>query len=67
MTTKLRQLLTDLLITGYTFFRVKSSLSGTNIEIEVLNPLNTFIDSNPESPYVKNSYRSVVRHWMTKH
>ena len=30
--TKLRQLLTDLLITGYTFFRVKSSLSKTNID-----------------------------------
>ena len=64
--TKLRQLLTDLLITGYTFFRVKSSLSGTNIEIEVLNPLNTFIDRNCDSPYVKNSYRAVVRYWMTK-
>ena len=66
MLTKLRQLLTDLLITGYTFFRVKASHSGTNIEIEVLNPLNTFIDRNPESPYVKNSYRAVVRYWMTK-
>lgn len=65
--TKLRQLLTDLLVTGYTFFRVGSTHSGTNIEIEVLNPLNTFVDANPESPYVKNSYRSVVRHWMTKH
>ena len=64
--TKLRQLLTDLLITGYTFFRVKSSNSGTNIEIEVLNPLNTFIDRNPDSPYVKNSYRAVIRYWLTK-
>ena len=64
--TKLRQLLTDLLITGYTFFRVKASQSGSNIEIEVLNPLNTFIDRNPESPYVRNSYRAVVRYWMTK-
>lgn len=64
--TKLRQLLTDLLITGYTFFRVKSLASGTNIEIEVLNPLNTFVDRNPESPYVRNSYRVVVRKWMSK-
>ena len=64
--TKLRQLLTDLLITGYTFFRVKQSFNKTNIEIEVLNPLNTFIDRNPESPYVRNSYRAVVRYWMTK-
>ena len=64
--TKLRQLLTDLLITGYTFFRVKQSVSGTNVEIEVLNPLNTFIDRNPDSPYVKNSYRAVIRSYMTK-
>ena len=64
--TKLRQLLTDLLITGYTFFKVKQSQSGNNVEIEVLNPLNTFVDRNPESPYVKNSYRSVVRYWMSK-
>lgn len=64
--TKLRQLLTDLLITGYTFFRVKSSFSGTNVEIEVLNPLNTFVDRNPESPYVKKSYRVVIRKWMSK-
>lgn len=64
--TKLRQLLTDLLITGYTFFKVKSSTNGQNIEIEVLNPLNTFVDRNPDSPYVKKSYRSVVRYWLTK-
>lgn len=64
--TKLRQLLTDLLVTGYTFYRVKQSSSGNNIEIEVLNPLNTFIDRNPDSAYVKNSYRAVVRKWMTQ-
>lgn len=64
--TKLRQLLTDLLITGYTFFRVKASPSKTNIEIEVLDPLNTFVDRNPDSPYVRKSYRAVVRKWMTK-
>ena len=64
--TKLRQLLIDLLVTGYTFYRVKQSDSGKNIEIEVLNPLNTFVDRNPESPYVKKSYRCVVRKWMTK-
>ena len=66
MITKLRQLLLDLLITGYTFFRVKESSSGTNIQIEVLDPLNTFIDRNPESPYIKDSYKSVVRKWLSK-
>lgn len=66
MVTKLRQLLLDLLITGYTFFRIKESSSKTNIQIEVLDPLNTFIDRNPESPYIKDSYKVVVRHWFTK-
>lgn len=64
--TKLRQLFTDLLITGYCFFRVRPSFSKTNIDIEVLNPLNVFVDRNPESPYVRNSYRVVVRQWLTK-
>ena len=64
--TKLRQLLLDLLITGYTFFKVKESSSGTNIQIEVLDPLNTFIDRNPESPYIKDSYKVVVRRWLSR-
>ena len=67
MMTKLRQLLLDLLITGYTFFKVKESSSGTNIQIEVLDPLNTFIDRNPESPYIKDSYKVVIRRWLNRH
>lgn len=66
MTTKLRQLLLDLLITGYTFFRIGETPSKTNINIEVLNPLNTFIDRNPDSIYIKDSYRVVVRKWLTR-
>lgn len=66
MITKLRQLLLDLLITGYTFFRVKESSGGNNIQIEVLDPLNTFVDRNPDSPYVKDSYKVVVRKWLSK-
>lgn len=64
--TKLRKLLTDLLITGYTFYRVKPTPAENNVMIEVLDPLNTFIDKNPESAYVKDSYRVVVRKWLTK-
>jgi hypothetical protein len=60
----LRTLILDLLITGYTFFRAKST--DTNVELEVLNPLNTFIDRNPNSQFVKDSYRAVVRKWLTK-
>ena len=63
--TNLRQLLTDILITGYCFYRVVSK-NNTNIGIEVLNPLNTFIDRNPDSIYIKDSYRVVIRSWLTK-
>ena len=66
MITKARQLLLDLLITGYTFFKVGETPSKTNINIEVLNPLNTFIDRNPDSIYVKDSYRVVIRRWFTR-
>lgn len=66
MITKHKMLLLDLLITGTPFFRVKETPSQTNIEIEVLDPLNTFVDRNPNSIYVKDSYRAVVRKWMTK-
>lgn len=64
--TVLRDLLLDLLITGYAFYKVVPTIGNNNIKIEVLSPLNTFIDRNYESPYVKNSYRAVARHWMTK-
>lgn len=64
--TKLRQLILDLLITGYTFYKVRPTAANNNVIIEVLNPLNVFIDKNPESPYVKDSQRAVVRRWMTK-
>ena len=62
---KLKALLLDLLVSGCAFYRVRPSRSEENVTIEVLNPLNTFVDRNPESPYVKDSYRVVVRKWMT--
>ncbi len=64
--TVLRDLLLDLLITGYAFYRVEPTVGNNSIKIKALNPLNTFIDRNFESPYIKNSYRAIVRHWMTK-
>lgn len=66
LTEKLKTLFKDLLITGYAYYRVKPSTEGNNIDIEVLNPLNVFIDKNPESIYIKNSYRAVVRKWLSK-
>ena len=64
--TVLRDLLLDLLITGYAFYKVEPTVGNNNIRIRALNPLNTFIDRNFESPYIKNSYRVVVRNWFTK-
>lgn len=64
--TKLKQLFIDLLVTGYTFYKVLPSPSGKNIQIECLNPLNVFPDLNYDSPYINESYRIVVRKYLTK-
>jgi len=54
------------LVTGYTFYRVNPSPSGHNIQIECLNPLNVFPDLNYDSPYINESYRVVVRKYLTR-
>ena len=66
MITVLRDLLLDLLITGYAFYKVEPTVGNNSVRIRALSPLNTFVDRNFESPYIKNSYRAVVRSWMTK-
>ena len=66
MTNVLRHLLLDLLITGYTFYRVLPTVEKNNVRIEALSPLNVFPDRNLDSPYIKNSNRIVVRKWMNK-
>ena len=66
LVTKLKQLFIDLLVTGYNFYRVIPSPGGQNIEIKALNPLNVFPDLNYESPYIKDSYRVVIRTYLTR-
>ena len=66
MINKLRHLILDLLVSGYTFYKCRPSSNKTNVEFEVLDPRNVFIDRNFDSPYVKDSYRIVVRYWLTK-
>ena len=66
LVTKLKQLFVDLLVSGYTFYRVLPSSSGNNIKIECLNPLNVFPDLNYDSPYINESYRIVVRSYLTR-
>ena len=62
----LRIMLLDLLVSGTAFYKVKPSSENTNVQIEVASPLNVFVDRNPNSQYVKDCYRVVVRKWMTK-
>ena len=64
--TKLKQLFIDLLVTGYNFYRVIPSPAGQNIQVQCLNPLNVFPDLNCDSPYIKDSYRVVVRTYLTR-
>lgn len=66
LVTKLRQLFVDLLVSGFTFYRVLPSSSGNNISIQCLNPLNVFPDLNYDSPYINESYRIVVRSYLTR-
>lgn len=62
---KMNSLLTDLCITGTCYYRVRPSNSKDNIQFEVLNPINTFVEKNPNSNYLADSYRSVVRRYMS--
>ena len=66
LVTKLKQLFIDLLVSGFTFYRVLPSSSGNNIEIQCLDPLNVFPDLNYNSPYINESYRVVVRTYLTR-
>ena len=61
---KLREMLTDLLIGGCCYYRVRPY--GGNLRLDVLNPLDTFIERNPGSFYLNKSRRAVIRRWMTK-
>ena len=60
---KMRELFTDLLITGTCYYRVK--VVNDNIKLEVLNPLDTFIERNQSYFYLNHSPRSVIRRYMT--
>ena len=63
---KQKHLLLDLLIAGYMCYRTKPSVSKNNVKIDILDPRNTFFDINPESIYLKDSYRCVIRRWLTR-
>jgi hypothetical protein len=62
---KMRELFTDLLITGTCYYRVKPSNDKHNIQFEVLNPLDTFIERNHNNFYLNKSLRAVIRRYLT--
>ena len=63
---KRKTMFIDLLVTGTCYYKVCKSPSKENVKLKVLNPLNTFIDRNPESVYLKKSMRAVSREYLTK-
>lgn len=64
--TKLKQIFIDLLVTGFGFYRVIPTPSKNNLNIECLDPRNTFPDLNFNSPYIHDSSRIVYRQYLTR-
>lgn len=62
---KTEQLLLDLLITGQAYYKVVATKNKKNFRIKLCSPLNTWIDKNPNSRYMKNGYKAVFREWMS--
>lgn len=62
---KVESLILDLCIGGMAYFRTRPSISGDNVRLEVLNPIDTFVERNPNSKYINDSYRAVVRRYMS--
>lgn len=62
---KLEQALLNLLIAGETYYKIIKTHDGTNFRLQLLDPLNVWVDKDPKSRYMKNGYKAVVRYWMT--
>lgn len=63
---KMRDLFTDLLIGGLAYYKTSPSGSNSNLDLEILNPVDTFVERNNNSFYLNRSPRAVARKWMTK-
>ena len=62
---KMESLMIDICVSGTAYYRVRPSLSGDNIRFEVSNPLDTFVEKNPNSNYLADSRRAVIRKYMS--
>ena len=63
---KMREVYTDLLVGGMAYYRVRPSISKTNLRLEILNSVDTFVERNPNEFYLNKSPRAVSRKWMTR-
>lgn len=63
---KLEQLFLNMLISGESYYQVIKSHNGTNFRLELCDPMNTWVDKDPKSRYMKNGHKSVIRKWMTE-
>lgn len=63
---KLEQLFLNMLIAGESYYQVVKSHNGTNFMLELCDPMNTWVDKDPKSRYMKNGHKSVIRKWMTE-
>lgn len=63
---KLKTLFLDLLVAGQCYYKVYIEREGATPTVEVLNPFDVFYDRNPNSPYIKDCTRVVLRRWMNK-
>ena len=63
---KLREMLTDLLIGGICYYRVRPSSKKDNMVLDILNPLDTFVERNPNSFFLNKSRHAVIRRWLTR-
>ena len=66
MKNKMRELFSDLLITGCCYYRTKPNQEGDNLVYEVLNPLDTFVERNRNNFYLNKSRRAIIRRWLNK-
>lgn len=62
---KMRELFTDLLIGGVCYYRTRPSNGKNNLKLEILNPIDTFVERNHNEFYLNKSPRAFVRRWLT--
>lgn len=62
---KAREIYTDLLIGGMAYYRTKTNKNKSTMELTALNPIDTFIERNPDAFYLNKSPRGVVRRYLT--